>query len=89
MSEISIETHGGISGETNFEIFVKDGIAFYIDNQAYISQEYNGAENRQCYKCAFCHGIDLCSHFQCQRDGKLFKFRRLNIGKKDEQGKED
>lgn len=82
MRQLNINTKGVISGETNFEIFVKHGIVFYIDNQAYISQEYNRAENRQCYKCAFCHDVDLCFHFQCKRDGKLFKFRRLNIGEK-------
>ncbi len=86
MNTLIINTHGGISGLTDFYIEVNPNVQFTIgnDNAAYEYRcvEYRGQENRQCYKCALCHNIDLCCHFLCspkkRKDGKMVKFKHTN-----------
>lgn len=86
MNTLIINTHGGISGLTDFFIEVKPDVQFTISREdaadEYRCVEYTGQENRQCYKCALCHNIDLCCHFLCnpkkRKDGKMVKFKHMN-----------
>lgn len=80
-ARLTIDTHGGISAVQDFVISVKPEKTFTLEvhgiRTVYKAIEYTGQENRQCYKCAFCHQVDLCVHFECKR-GKMIKFKTLN-----------
>ena len=79
--KLLIDTHGGISGITDFSIIIKPKKKFVLDfsgtTQMYEAIEYTGKHNRQCYKCAFCHCVDLCAHFVCNNNGELIKFMEV------------
>ena len=82
-ARLIINTHGGIGGEKDFSISIKPGKRFTLEVSGvaaeYIAVRYTGQQNRQCYKCAFCHSIDLCGHFRCcDREGNLIKFKKTN-----------
>lgn len=87
MDTLVIETHGGISGMTNFEIYIKPGIEFEIVTKSGKRKikcvEYTGSGKKQCFRCALCHNINLCSHFDCGKHGFLTKFKEI----KDKKGK--
>lgn len=78
-AKLLIDTHGGISGITDFSIIIKPKKKFALDFSGitimYEAIKYTGNPNRQCYKCAFCHSIDLCSHFICTYHGEPIKFK--------------
>ncbi len=88
MAQVSIETHGGIEAITNFKLFVEPKITFVVKEKKFTSvflcKEYKGHPSRQCYKCAFCHDVDLCSHMQCKipcSDGaaNMYKYKLVNM----------
>lgn len=81
MDTLVIETHGGISGMTNFQIYIEPGVEFEIITRKGSKRkikcvEYTGSGKRQCFRCAFCHNINLCSHFDCGAHG-MTKFKEI------------
>lgn len=80
VNTISIKTRGGIDGKTDFKLFVNPQVTFKVEVNDRIvifkCIEYKGKPNRQCYKCAFCHHVDMCFHMQCRGLGgkKLYKY---------------
>ncbi len=103
MAQISIETHGGLEAITNFKLFVEPNINFVVKSkiiketkivettETFKCIEYKGKANRQCYRCDFCHDVDMCQHMQCCipcSDGnpKLYKYKlvkKLDYGNKE------
>lgn len=86
MAKLTINTHGGLSGEADFKLMVKPGTTFTVEKNgeavSYICRKYEGNKSRQCYKCAICHNIDLCVHLECAiptSDGNpiMYKFARI------------
>lgn len=87
MARLIIETHGGISGLTDFKIFIKRDVTFELksfgDSGVFVCKQFIGDPAKQCYKCAFCHSVDVCNHVICENtcsDGtkELYKFKKLN-----------
>lgn len=81
-TKLIIDTHGGIGGEYDFLIYLNPGKRFtleYGEAVEYMAIQYTGHPKRQCYKCAFCHSIDLCVHFRCRdREGNMIKFKKTD-----------
>lgn len=86
MAKLTINTHGGLSGEADFNLMVKPGTTFTVEKNgeavSYICRKYEGNILRQCYKCAICHNVDLCAHLECvipTSDGNpiMYKFARI------------